>query len=106
MNKSEILEAIGNTAFTFDPERCNHMGKSKEDCEHCQRRRKHQEKTFWAMRYKLDGHIDHLSLRRTRKHCLEDFEESFGQRMTPEFMSGWECVKVQIVEVKNVETAE
>lgn len=55
---------------------------------------------LWAMRYKLDGHIDHLSLRRTKKHCLADFEASFGQPVTPEFMSGWEPVKVMLVRLE------
>jgi len=54
---------------------------------------------FWAMKFRLDGHIDHLSLRRTKKHCVADFEASFGQDVTPEFMSGWEAVRVQLVEL-------
>jgi hypothetical protein len=55
---------------------------------------------LWCMKFKLDGCLDHLSIRRTKKHCIECFEASFGQEVTPEFMSGWEAVKVQIVEVE------
>ncbi len=61
---------------------------------------KTQQPTRWAMKFKLDGTIDHRSLRHTKKHCITDFEASFGQEVTPEFMSGWQCVKVRVVEVE------
>lgn len=56
-----------------------------------------QHPRLWAMRFKLDGAIDFYSIRRTKKHCIADFEESFLQPVTPEFMSSWECIKVGIV---------
>lgn len=53
---------------------------------------------FWAMRQK-DGHLDHLSLRHSQEQCVQDFEASFGQDVTPEYMSGWEAVQVRLVAI-------
>jgi hypothetical protein len=56
---------------------------------------------LWGMKLKINDEIEFYSLRRTKKHCISEFEASFGQPVTPEFMSCWECVRVKIIEVSN-----
>lgn len=31
----ELIDAISKTPFTFDPSRCNHLGRDKGECPHC-----------------------------------------------------------------------
>lgn len=103
MTMDDFLSNFEGAKISFDPSRCNHLGKTEEECEACQRRKK--QPIRWAMKYRPDGTIDPFSIQATAAECKTAFEADWGYSWSELEAAGWQCIKVRVVEVNDDETS-